>query len=449
MSASSQSSTIDVELPNQWEDQIDDTKRENIHQTTQRVDNAFRKAGFKSDLESVRVKDTGETAGQYQGRSEDNPTQAVMDIASDNSERKGMPDNAQDETYAHELGHEYFRSIVSQLGDEQENNKFEEIWQNQPSVFMTLNEAFADLTALEYNESNSRAIERNPFREGYKAPFQGLEKTFNVENREKELEILEDIEDDVEEDNYQAIGQKIGELDSLVADVDFRGAHVCGKQYNVFLVGMDDFFTTNAKDCTAVNENQIGRFADYADEFGEINPVNLTKHTHGSYDDREVINKAKEVLGIENNRRVGKGSIERPEEKVEQHSDEILNELILDRLEPTIKQVEEQAETVESEDVGEYVFDRLEYDKYGSSDGRVNEDMDLPHEVGGVIAETLYENDVTPINIAENPMDYAEFTREAIKETIRYGVETLRGSTDQEFADRTSEDYKNRLEDLI
>jgi hypothetical protein len=121
---------IDVELPSHWEEDVDEATIHEIHELTQRVDQTFREAGFENDLESVRVKDSGDTPGRYLGRSKDDeaePTsEAVMDIASDNSEREGFPENSQDKTFAHELGHEYFRNIV--LG--KEGGRDREKWMN-------------------------------------------------------------------------------------------------------------------------------------------------------------------------------------------------------------------------------------------------------------------------------------------------------------------------------
>jgi len=454
-----QKPNIEVELPENWD--ITEETKEDIRSTIDKVDTAFRDSNFENDLETVSVIETGERKGCYLHREDmrdkvpyssrpienNRETAAVIDLAGKSTK---VAENKQNIIFAHELGHEYFWSLLSNTKDSTENDELEELQHEQPSVHRTLNETFAELTALMYTNDTSMPIERNPFKEGYRAAFEGLEQTFNLNNRQKELEILEEIEQDLEEGEYQDIAQKTDELDSLIPDVDFRGCQVVGKQYNVFLVGMEDFFSTSYGMCTAANEDRIDDFANYvSEESGEINPVKLTKHTHGSFDNREVINKTKEVLNIENDRIVGKGSIESSKEEVKQASDEILTGLIIDRLEPTIDQVRNQIDIVESEDVGEYTFERLRYEGYGSSDGRVNEDMDLPHEIGGVLAETLYENDITPIDITENPTQYVGTTEEAIKETIRYGVETLRGSTDQEFGDRTSEDYKNRLEDLI
>lgn len=119
MGATTQSGgQIDVELPSEWEQEVDEEVRDEISQVTRRTDRAFREANLESDLESVKVKDSGDAVGLYLGRSDERPKEAVMDIASDSSQRDVIAEGKQDESYAHELGHDYFRSLIYQNGGE-------------------------------------------------------------------------------------------------------------------------------------------------------------------------------------------------------------------------------------------------------------------------------------------------------------------------------------------
>jgi hypothetical protein len=139
---------------------------------------------------------------------------------------------------------------------------------------------------------------------------------------------------------------------------------------------MEDFFMTETGESTAVNQDRAKYFAEFGlSESPELHPGEILRHTHGAYDDREIRGKVREVLGVENLRDCDR-------EDVEEVSGRVIDELISERIEPTIDQVEDQISTIASADIGEYVFERMDYDQYGSSDGRVDEDMDLPHEVG-------------------------------------------------------------------
>jgi hypothetical protein len=286
-------------------------------------------------------------------------------------------------------------------------------------------------------------LERNPFKHKYQDAFEGLEQAFKTGNTEKELRLLREIRDSADQGDYADVVDKLGDVQERVPDVDFRPAYRTGRQYNVFLVGLEDFFMTETGESTAVNQERARYFAEFGlSESPELHPGEIVRYTHGAYDDREIGGKVREVLGVENLRDCDR-------EGVEEVSGRVIDELISERLEPTIDQVEDQISTIASVDIGEYVFDRMDYDQYGSSDGRVDEDMDLPHEVGGVLAEVLYENNTSPVDIAENPMKYAEMTRQVIKETIGYGVEVASGEAEQELGEQVTEEYKTRIGSII
>lgn len=322
------------------------------------------------------------------------------------------------------------------------NSEFEQLRQDSGSVFTTLSEAFADLTALTYGKRESTPVERNPFKEKYRGAFEGLEQAFNKENREEELELLEKTKDDVDERNYRAIVDNIEKLEDYVPDIDFGRGRKIRKNYNVFLLGTEGFFMTS-KDSTAVNEDQVDYLAKYStSESPVLHPESISQVTHGAHNDRGILNKSKEVLGVQSMEDVTR-------EEVKDASDRVISELILGRLNPTIRQVKKQIDIVESEDVGEYALERMDYDGYGSSDDRTDEDVDLPHEVGGVLAESLYENDIEPVDVAKNPTKYAEIAKEAAIETIDYGVGTAAGETSQDWGNAVTGEYRNRLDALL
>ena len=63
----------------------------------------------------------------------------------------------------------------------------------------------------------------------------------------------------------------------------------------------------------------------------------------------------------------------------------------------------------------DFILRSVESEKYGENK---DESMDFPHEVGGSLAEKLYEEGVTPMDVINSPEKYLELCEKEIKETI-------------------------------
>lgn len=441
MSTAAQSGgRIDVELPSHWEDEIKDE----IHDVTQRVDSNFREAGFENDLETVRILDTGEKPGAYLQRENDRDqvpyadksinqnrnNTALIDLATNYDESK-----SQEIIYIHELGHEFFRNTALDT-EEKESQALDEA-DGEKIVLKTLNEAFADLTGLSYNNEGFDTKQRNPFKDRYEGAFQGLEKAFNIENRENELKLLKEIREDVKNKEYDAAWEKAEEIQKYVPDVKYTFGECMTKDYNIFLAEMEEFFMTE-KDGTAQNEEKIRWFTR---NLTEKPKENVLDHTVGCYshDETERKQKARELC-----------EDIKDEGEVQEKAESILKECVYDRLEPTIEKVEEQIESIDSIDIGQYALEKARFGNYTSSNPSVNQDMDFPHEVGGVLAEVLHsEYNVNPTDVAEDPLEYAEVVEDSIKETIRYGVDLTSPDNDKSWEDADLDEFRDRLSGII
>lgn len=200
--------TGQVSFPEEWEDEskFQEGEKALIEQKIQEIEDDLSNLGYnfpdysEKDVEIQHKKESpSKHLGRYDSRSN---LGAGVPLHRINPNFENFDSRVLAPTL-HEHGHDIHSELIEEQIDDE--RLFEE----------TLNEFVAELTMLEYMpEAYADNYTRNPHNSDYKPAFRGLEDLLSPELREKELEIVEEIESELDEEDtdYQAIERLSEEL---------------------------------------------------------------------------------------------------------------------------------------------------------------------------------------------------------------------------------------------
>jgi hypothetical protein len=330
------------------------------------------------------------------------------------------------ESTAHELGHDVFREVMPEM-------------EGSELLISTLKEMFADLTALHFTdiEPDKRDLNRDPRKD--MEPYEGVEKALDQEVRDDELREINAVENvlyqkgwnTVEKDSLLQVNAK--RLLETGPELVETGEIQDHKDYSVMRARYwgklgtenewrDNMFIQNLlqdRTCPSITRLEQSKLDIWkmADVLGNQNLGSLGKPVLKAYESETPIGRKI--------RETAKKKFRHPEKKVlEANPEEVLRDTLARELERTRSLVRSYRETLrEIDSRPEQVMEDISHLKYGSQSidngyPGFEENISYPHNVGGLIAEELYEEGVEPSELMESPSDYLKMGADRIRSEI-------------------------------
>ena len=314
------------------------------------------------------------------------------------------------ESMGHELGHDLHYQFIDDIHD----NKV---------VRSSFKEAFADLLMFYAVPVTPETRDLDRGLSGYEDEFQTLRHILDPDNREKELESIQEtglsfFERDKERINASArnLVEVPPEYGRTFAVDRMRDQTARAEEYE-FMLEEDDAHSHENMFMANVELGNV-TFEDIAETKMDIWRMSEVKKHSETYMWKDPVKKA-----LEEDSRIGQklrftaqNSTEHELEDLDRRPYQVLDTVFTDELDLAYRMIDNYLGSLkEAKDLPGEVLEGLEDIKYGN---RYDENVDFPHSVGGAYAEQLYSEGLTPYDLLIGKDKHVEALEQRLKAEI-------------------------------
>ncbi|MDY6777418.1 MAG: hypothetical protein SVU32_02025, partial [Candidatus Nanohaloarchaea archaeon] len=333
------------------------------------------------------------------------------------------------EVTGEELGHYVFHELIA-----------DELEPRSTLETATFNEAVANLCSRYFTDrlEHDFGIPYEPtiFIEENRKAFEDAVAALNTDYRRREQQHLGRIETMIEEDDpdWAAITQEADDLLSIPPDSGldrFDSIHDTGYMASMFVHNLPTGTIERNKRSIRI----IGQIlAEHDEPEGREKAVIEAYETPvTSYVPRKIRDAGSPFLAeddylavryeILHNGPVGHVTLEDlREQQLRYHATDILEQAVKEAVEEGQETIETYLEDLETADQSKLLLDAVDGERYGYDHevaGPYSSYMDFPHNVGGKMAEDMYDAGVDPVEVVDDPEPYIEQCRERLEQAVR------------------------------